>query len=1156
MRALPVKLLPLPGPMKLAALPVPAAAACARPFAFSIALLFAFSPAFSLAVSLAVLFMQPAAAAAPPTITLSNGQAAAGWRVLAADPENVVTLSGAAVTVPPGAKQPDAVVRAAVHQVEGRRAVTLVWQKSWYAALRFEAAAPQDLRHYLARGVVTFDLNVLELAGGGIDFKLDCGADCERKVPYVLPARAAAGKGWRTVSIALQCFHRDGDPFEAVVKPFSVEGTGAGDVAIANVRIAAQGTPNTPCADYRTRAVTPEPLQQAWALDWWLPRHEQRIRENAERRAAGTVPQLVFLGDSITEGWARAGAQEWSRRYARYHPVNLGFGGDRTENILWRLQHGEVDGLDPRVVVLMAGTNNTGSRQDDPDHTAAGVRRIVDELLERLPRTKVLLVGVFPRDGVASLSRRLNTAVNERIARLADGRRVFYADFSAAFLDADGVLSPDIMPDLLHPNERGYAIWGAAMDPVLQPLLTGYAWDSVAIGGGGFVSAVIPSPAQRGVVYARTDVGGAYRREGDRWVPLLDCLDEDHTGLLGVEALATDPRDAGKVYLLAGTAYLNGGRSAVLRSRDYGRTFAVTDVTPQFTAHGNGMGRGNGERLAVDPGDGDVLYAGTRAHGLFRSRDAGATWQRLDGLDVTATPNGAGIAFVLPDPASVSNGAARRLFVGISRPGPNLYRSDDGGATFAPVAGTPPCLLPQRGAFDGAGNLYVTFANGAGPHPRGDEPMDRGAVWKYAIAAGEGQDVTPGTRAAYSGISVARDNPRRVLVSTISLYAQQGDAKGDRLLISDDGGAHWTDLVARGFVKDDAGVPWLKGHAIHWASTFAIDPFDAHAAWVTSGNGVFHTANLDAVPVTWRFDVKGLEETVPLGLVSRAGAPPVSSIGDYDGFRHADPAQYGLIHQPQMGTTFGLAFAGTQPQILARAGKAVQVSRDGGEHWRAGRAMHGRNGQVALSADGRVLLHSPDKSAVTYRSIDDGDTWSAAAGIDGARPVADPVDATRFYAYRDGAFLVSSDGGRSFVPRAQLPPGGSDLVRPVPGAGGDVWVALKDGGLTRTRDAGVTFSRIDGVTYAGAVGFGKAAPGSDFPALYLWGTVDGLRGVWRSLDAGNHWLRVNDDAHQYGGPGDGRFVVGDMNVFGRVYMSTAGRGIVYGEVRREERGRD
>jgi photosystem II stability/assembly factor-like uncharacterized protein len=683
-----------------------------------------------------------------------------------------------------------------------------------------------------------------------------------------------------------------------------------------------------------------------------------------------------------------------------------------------------------------------------------------------------------------------------------------------------------------------------------------YVWDSVAIGGGGFVTAVVPSRAAPGVAYARTDVGGAYRWDprAHRWTPLLDWVAEDQTGYLGIDSLAVDPRDADNIWLLAGIAYLNGGRTAILHSTDAGKTFSIVDVTNQFKTHGNGMGRQDGERLAVDPGNSKLLYVGTRRDGLFKSVDAGRTWTRITALPVTATPNDVGIAVVVPDPASVKDGQARRVFAGVSRfgaVGPNLYRSDDGGATFEPVAGAPVDLMPQRAILDGAGNLIVTFANGAGPHPdrTGREPMDRGQIWKYAIASGVWTNVTPaGWTRPFAGISVDPKNPQRLVASTINTFLPQGDAKGDRIFLSNDGGASWTDVIGRGFVRDAAGVPWLKGHSIHWAGSVEFDPADTHAVWVTSGNGVFRTANIDAAPATWTFTVDGLEETVPLGLVSIPGGPLVSAIGDIDGYLHDDPSRHGRIHDPQIGTTTGLAYAPANPRTMVRVGDSMQVTHDGGATWKKTADIKARRGQVALSADGAVILHAPEKAKEVWRSSDGGATWTPVAGLakPNLRPVADPLDAKVFYAYDDTALLVSTDGGASFAPRASLPAGGSRLVRVAPGRGGDVWVALKNGGLVRSVDGAAHFAALDAVRYCGAVGFGKAAPGHDYPAVYIWGDVKGVRGVHRSDDAGATWTRVNDDAHQYGGPGDGQFIVGDMNRYGVVYMSTAGRGIVYG----------
>jgi len=702
------------------------------------------------------------------------------------------------------------------------------------------------------------------------------------------------------------------------------------------------------------------------------------------------------------------------------------------------------------------------------------------------------------------------------------------------------------------------ALCACAAPPGDQPRAS-YAWDSVAIGGGGFVTAIVTSRSAPGVIYARTDVGGAYRwdQAAGRWHALLDWVGEEQTGYLGVDALAIDPHDAARVYLLAGTTYLNGGRTALLRSTDYGRTFAVIDVSAQFKTHGNGMGRQDGERLAVDPGTGTRLFAGTRFDGLFASSDAGQTWTRAAGLPVTTTPNGAGIVFVLLDPASIAHSVAQRVLVGVSRAGSagaNLYRSDDAGATFHAVVNAPSTLMPQRAAFDGAGHVYITYADGAGPHPDKAliEPMARGQVWQYALADGAWVDVTPHDvdpsekMRAFAGISVDPANPRRLVTSTINNFVAQGDAKGDRIYTSVDAGAHWTDVIARGFVRDGAGVPWVNGHAIHWAGSVEFDPADPRAVWVTSGNGVFRTPDIDATPAIWRFTVAGLEETVPLGLASIPGGPLVSVIGDYDGFLHRDVTRYGTIHEPQIGTTTGLAVAGANDMV--RVGDTMYVTHDGGAHWSKTAATKGIRGQVALSADGRTILHSPQDQAATYRSTDLGATWTPVAGLVHAtlRPVADPIDPQVFYAYDDGVLLASVDGGATFAPRATLPAGGTTLIRLAPGRKGDLWAALRAAGLAHSTDGGEHFDVLAGVSYCGAVGFGKAAPGHVDAALYIWGTVRGVRGVYQSIDRGASWVRINDAAHQYGGPGDGQFIVGDMNTYGVVYMSTAGRGIAVG----------
>ena len=372
--------------------------------------------------------------------------------------------------------QPDAPGGSATVRLSGKAgkadALTLQWTNAWYAGLRLEGDTPLDLRPYLKHGVLALDLNVVDLAKAGLAFKFNCVTECEQKVPFMLPARAMAGKGWQHVVLPMSCFIRDGADFSAVTQALQIDTGGAGEIALANVKILKKGKPNATCPDFRTVSVTPDMLNESWAIDWWLPRHLEKLAEIKRRKDNNEATDLVFIGDSITQGWEKDGAAVFERNYKQYKALALGFGGDRTENVLWRLQHGEVDGIAPKVAVLMFGTNNTGHRREDPALIAAGIKRNLDELRKRLPDTKILLLAIFPRDPKPdTVMRGINEKTNALIANFADNQHVFFLDINKSFLDADGVLSKDIMPDYLHPNEKGYEIWARAMSPALLKLM-------------------------------------------------------------------------------------------------------------------------------------------------------------------------------------------------------------------------------------------------------------------------------------------------------------------------------------------------------------------------------------------------------------------------------------------------------------------------------------------------------------------------------------------------------------------------------------------------------------------------------------------------------------------------------------------------------------
>ncbi len=199
-------------------------------------------------------------------------------------------------------------------------------------------------------------------------------------------------------------------------------------------------------------------------------RNPDRHVEFMERIKEGPV-DLLFLGDSITDYWSRRGEWTWER-FAPYNPANFGVSGERTEDMLWRITHGELDGIHPWVTVLLIGTNNIGQGEEEhAEWTAAGVRQIVETIHGKLPQTRVLLLGVLPRDKFSSPYRQRIKEINADIARLDDGDKTRYLDIGRAFLNADGEIPKDVMADGLHPTPKGYVLWYNAIRPMIDEMM-------------------------------------------------------------------------------------------------------------------------------------------------------------------------------------------------------------------------------------------------------------------------------------------------------------------------------------------------------------------------------------------------------------------------------------------------------------------------------------------------------------------------------------------------------------------------------------------------------------------------------------------------------------------------------------------------------------
>jgi photosystem II stability/assembly factor-like uncharacterized protein len=725
-----------------------------------------------------------------------------------------------------------------------------------------------------------------------------------------------------------------------------------------------------------------------------------------------------------------------------------------------------------------------------------------------------------------------------------------------------------------------------------KPKAVPYTWKSVQIVGGGFVDGLVFHPTAKDVCYARTDMGGAYRRNAKtrRWEPMLDWVPYNDLNLMGVESIAVDPSDPSKVYLACGTYTApEVPDGAILRSSDQGRTFKRTNVPIKFG--GNEAGRGNGERMAVDPNDGRILFLGTRHRGLWKSTDGAVTWNKVDSfpadvLKLSAEEaklpawSGGGrssIVFVVFDPASGEKGkASQTLFAGVSVMGkPSLYRSNDGGITWKAVCGQPTQYRPNHAVLASDGNFFITYGTDPGPM----QMMD-GGVWKLNIKSGAWTDITPDKpgkerKFGYAAVAVDAKNPQVVIAS--SFYRP----KGEDVFRSTDGGATWKPVFGSGGAMDYSLAPYVRDTDIHWLFDVEIDPANSDHAMFTTGYGGWETydlTNLDKnLPTHWTVMSPGIEETVALALYSPSkGAQVITAVGDYSGFVHWDldkPAPDGNPKPPFLGNTHDVSGGDLNPNVIVKIGRPrpgslnLGYSLDGGKTWREPALVPDpktKEGHIAVSSDGGTWVWTA-RDHVPYVTTDKGASWTACAGLPkDTRVVADRVNPKRFYgmALFEGKLFESADGAAHFTERPLvlsdgLPKrggngadnrsdrgddrGGQDRIYATPGREGDLWLAAFNG-LYHSRAAG--FDRMPGVEEIHAFGFGKAAPKAKHAALYLVGTVEGQRGFFRSTDGGATWVRINDEEHQWGLVLQ---ITGDPKKFGRVYVGTHGRGTFYGD---------
>jgi photosystem II stability/assembly factor-like uncharacterized protein len=660
---------------------------------------------------------------------------------------------------------------------------------------------------------------------------------------------------------------------------------------------------------------------------------------------------------------------------------------------------------------------------------------------------------------------------------------------------------------------------------------TPYRFNNVVIGGGGgFITGIVFSTTEPGLVYARTDIGGAYRLdpESGRWIPLLDWIGFPDWNLSGVESIAIDPQDTERVYLAVGT-YTNEWTSengAILRSSNQGHTFQRIDLP--FKVGSNMPGRGMGERLAIDPNNHKILYLGTRSgHGLWRSADFGQTWAQVASFPDTGTyhePSGGpsdtydndpiGVVWVTFDPRTTVTvnhmKVSQNIFVGVADPANSLWHSTDGGQTWSPVAGQPSGVMPHHGKLAANGMLYLSYNNNAGPYDG-----SAGDVWKYDTGSGTWTVITPPASPlnggyGFGGLSVDAQRPGTLVVAALNQWWP--DTQFFRSL---DGGNSWNliwtvnfanpwpNIMVPNYQIDYASVaPWLTFGAtpatctatgpsnglcpqptpkLGWmVESLEIDPFNSNRMFYGTGATMYGTNNLTAWDtngvVNLSVAARGIEETAVQDLISPpAGtAHLISAISDVGGYTHNDLTKPSVMDaNPVFTSGISLDYAERNPSFIVRVGFGtnganIGFSSDGGQTWTPGVSPSGASGgTVAAAADGSRVLWS--SAAGVFFSADNGATWTASTGAPaGASVRSDRVNPLKFYAFASGTFYASADGGQTFAATAagNLPPAGSSAQF-------------------------------------------KATPGREGDIWLAGGSSTTVYGIWHSLDGGNSFSKVS-----------------------------------------------
>lgn len=658
---------------------------------------------------------------------------------------------------------------------------------------------------------------------------------------------------------------------------------------------------------------------------------------------------------------------------------------------------------------------------------------------------------------------------------------------------------------------------------------------TVAIGGGGYVTGIYIHPKQQDLIYIRTDIGGFYRWDASQaaWVPLMEATPRQEKRFFGGQSLALDPDDPNVVYVAVGKGEWTGP-GTVLKSTDRGNAWTKLNLDLPIAKEYRHWA---GERLAVNPYAAKQLLFGSWENGLWRSTDAGATWQA-----VKSFPSRGNVSAIAFDPT-------QQGFVYAHLDGRGVYLSKDAGVTWT--------LLPNSPQ----GIMRMTVASNDTVYAVG---YQKPVVTRYD--QGTWQDITPpGEKPVFSAIAVNPSDPKDIVVS-------RGEKGSPKIYRSQDGGDRWQKLS----YTTISTVPWWTPfmRKLAWVSSLAFDPHQSGRVWLTDWYGIWRSDDFNSKTITWKNYQTGHEEVVPFAMAAPPkGALLLSGVADVDGFIHEKgldtypSGQFGAAG-PSFQDTYSIAYAESDPMQMVRVGSNRSVkgfggatSRDGGLTWKAFKSFPQQKPptRVAMSATNPKMMVVTRHRSPALHTTDGGASWQPVAGLpDGhkgpwAMPpqalVADKVDGNIFYYFHADTLYRSTDGGKSFQPTAAKLPNTTFwyTLQSTPGIKGDLWLALDDRGLFHSSNGGNRFDRITTVKEAHLLDLGKSKPGTTTPALYLYGTVvNQPEGVFRSLDQGKTWQRINDPKRPIGN--EPIYLTASRQTYGLVFVSTNGRGIYYGSL--------